>query len=55
MKELRQNPLKRSLVPQEEILASTLLEVIDYVARASKEGQPKDEILTNVYLMLSRA
>ncbi|MDG6921534.1 MAG: hypothetical protein JRN59_08395, partial [Nitrososphaerota archaeon] len=31
-----------------------LLEVIDYVSRASKEGQPKDQILTNVFLMLDR-
>ncbi|MFI5419332.1 MAG: hypothetical protein ACHQ1H_00045 [Nitrososphaerales archaeon] len=46
--------LKRSLVPPEEISASTLLEIIDYVSRASKEGQPKDQILTNVFLMLDR-
>ncbi|HXQ91915.1 MAG TPA: hypothetical protein VN739_02840 [Nitrososphaerales archaeon] len=46
--------LKRSLEPPEEISASTLLEIIDYVSRASKEGQPKDQILTNVYLMLDR-
>ena len=28
--------------------------MIDYVSRASKEGQPKDQILTNVFLMLDR-
>ncbi len=49
-----EDALKRSLVPPEEISASTLLEVIDYVSRASKEGQPKDQILTNVFLMLDR-
>jgi len=46
--------LKRSLVPPEEISASMLLEVIDYVFRASKEGQQKEQILTNVFLMLDR-
>ncbi|MGI0085887.1 MAG: hypothetical protein ACREBQ_12475, partial [Nitrososphaerales archaeon] len=30
------------------------LEVIDYVSRASKERQPKGQILTNVFLMLDR-
>ena len=49
-----EDALKRSLVPPEEISASTLLEVIDYVSRASKEGKPKDQILTNVFLMLDR-
>ena len=49
-----EDALKRSLIPTEEISASTLLEVIDYVSRASKENQPKEQILTNVYLMLDR-
>ena len=49
-----EDALKRSLVPSEEITASTLLEVIDYVSRASKEEQTKDQILTNVFLMLDR-
>jgi len=49
-----EDALKRSLVPSEEISASALFEVIDYVSRASKEGQPKDRILTNVFLMLDR-
>jgi metal-responsive CopG/Arc/MetJ family transcriptional regulator len=49
-----EDALRRSLVPPEEISASTLLEVIDYVSKASKEGQPKDQILTNVFLMLDR-
>ena len=30
------------------------MEVIDYVSRASNEGQPKEQILTNVFLMLDR-
>ena len=46
--------LKQALVPSSEISAATLLEIIDYVSRASKENQPKDQILTNVYLMLDR-
>jgi len=46
--------LKQSLVPTTEISAAALLEIIDYVSRASKENQPKDQILTNVYLILDR-
>jgi hypothetical protein len=46
--------LKQAISPPAEISASTLLEVIDYVSRASNEGQPKDQILTNVFLMLDR-
>ena len=43
-----------AISPPVEISASTMLEVIDYVSEASKEGRPKDEMLTNVYLMLDR-
>ena len=46
--------LRKAVSPPAEISSATLLEVIDYVSRASKEGQPKDQILTNVYLMLDR-
>ena len=46
--------LREAVSPPVEISASSLLEVIDYVSRASKEGQPKDQILTNVFLMLDR-
>ena len=46
--------LRQAVYPPAEISASTLLEVIDYVSRASNEGQPKDQILTNVFLMLDR-
>ncbi len=46
--------LKQAISPPAEISASTLLEIIDYVSRASKEGQPKNQILTNVFLMLDR-
>ncbi|HVP23448.1 MAG TPA: hypothetical protein VMS77_06000 [Conexivisphaerales archaeon] len=46
--------LREALFPPAAISASTMLEVIDYVSRASKEGQPKDQLLTNVYLMLDR-
>ncbi len=46
--------LREAVSPPTEISASSLLEVIDYVSRASKEGQPKDQILTNVFLMLDR-
>jgi hypothetical protein len=46
--------LRQAIFPPAEISASTLLEIIDYVSRASKEGQPKDQILTNVFLMLDR-
>lgn len=46
--------LRQAIVPHAEVSTSTLLEVIDYVSRASKEGQAKDQILTNVFLMLDR-
>jgi hypothetical protein len=46
--------LRDAVSPPPEISAASLLEVIDYVSRASKEGQPKDQILTNVFLMLDR-
>ncbi len=46
--------LKQAVSPPAEISTSTLLEIIDYVSRASIEGQPKDRILTNVFLMLDR-
>lgn len=46
--------LRQAISPPVEISTSTLLEIIDYVSRASKEGQPKDQILTNVFLMLDR-
>ncbi|MDG6934559.1 MAG: hypothetical protein JRN68_07645 [Nitrososphaerota archaeon] len=46
--------LRAAISPPAEISASSLLEVIDYVSRASKEGQPKDQILTNVFIMLDR-
>jgi len=46
--------LREAVSPPAVISSSTLLEVIDYVSRASKGGQPKDQILTNVYLMLDR-
>jgi len=46
--------LKQAVSPPAEISASTLLEVIDYVSRASTEDQPKEQILTNVFLMLDR-
>ena len=49
-----ENALREAISPHTEISASSLLEVIDYVSRASKEGQPKDQILTNVFLMLDR-
>jgi hypothetical protein len=46
--------LRDAISPPAEISTSTLLEVIDYVARASTEGQSKSQILTNVFLMLDR-
>lgn len=46
--------LREVVSPPAEISASSLLEVIDYVSRASKEGQPKGQILTNVFLMMDR-
>ena len=46
--------LRDVVSPPATISSSTLLEVIDYVERAAKEGQPKDQILTNVYIMLDR-
>ena len=46
--------LRKAVSPPAEISSAALLEVIDYVSRASREGQPKDQILTNVYLMLDR-
>lgn len=49
-----EDALRRLTTPTAEISASTLLEVIDYVSRASKADRPKEEILTNVFIMLDR-
>ena len=49
-----EDALRAAVSPPAAISSSALLEVIDYVARAAKEGQPKDQILTNVYIMLDR-
>ena len=46
--------LRQAVSPPGEISTSILLEIIDYVSRASTEGQPKDQMLTNVFLMLDR-
>ena len=46
--------LRQAVSPPGEISTSTLLEIIDYVSRASTEGQPKGQILANVFLMLDR-
>jgi hypothetical protein len=46
--------LSQAVSPPAEVYTSTLLEIIDYVSNASIEGQPKDQILTNVFLMLDR-
>jgi hypothetical protein len=46
--------LRQAVSPPAEISTSTLLEIIDYVSNASIEGQPKDQILANVFLMLDR-
>ena len=51
---LVEDALRDAVSPPATISSSTLLEVIDYVERAAKEGQPKDRILTNVYIMLDR-
>lgn len=49
-----EDALKQAISPPATISFSTLLEIIDYVSRASKEGQSKDQMLTNVFLMLDR-
>jgi len=49
-----EDALREAVSPPATISSSTLLEVIDYVARAAREGQPKDQILTNAYIMLDR-
>ena len=49
-----EDALRDAVSPPVTISSSTLLEVIDYVARAAKEGQSKGQILTNVYIMLDR-
>jgi hypothetical protein len=46
--------LREVVSPPVEITPSVLLDVIDYVSRASREGQSKDQILANVFLMLDR-
>jgi hypothetical protein len=46
--------LREAISPPAEISTSTLLEIIDYVSRASTERQSKSQILTNVFLMLDR-
>jgi hypothetical protein len=47
-----EDALRQAISPPAEVSASTLLDLIDYVSRASKEGQPKEQILTNAFLML---
>jgi hypothetical protein len=49
-----ESALREAVHPPAEISSSALLEVIDYVSRASQENQPKDQILANVFLMLDR-
>jgi hypothetical protein len=49
-----EDALRNAISPPAMISSSTLLEVIDYVERAAREGQPKDQILINVYIMLDR-
>jgi hypothetical protein len=49
-----EDALRAAISPPAAISPSTLLDVIDYVERAAKEGQPKEQILTNVYIMLDR-
>jgi metal-responsive CopG/Arc/MetJ family transcriptional regulator len=51
---LVEEALRKALSPPAEISTSSLLELIDYISRASKEGRSKDEILTNVFIMLDR-
>ena len=46
--------LRQAFSPPAEISTSTLLDVIDYVSRASKDGQTKEQILANVFIMLDR-
>jgi hypothetical protein len=46
--------LRDAISPPAEISTSTLLEIIDYVARATTEAQSKSQILANVFLMLDR-
>lgn len=46
--------LRQAISPPAEISVSTLLDVIDYVSRASKDGQSEDQILANVFIMLDR-
>lgn len=54
LSQIVEEALVEALSPPADISAPTMLEVIDYVAEASKDGRNKDEILTNVYLMLDR-
>jgi hypothetical protein len=46
--------LRNAISPPAEISTPTLLEIIDYVARATTEAQSKRRILANVFLMLDR-
>jgi hypothetical protein len=46
--------LRQAVSPPAEISVSTLLDVIDYVSRASRDGQSKEQILANVFIMLDR-
>ena len=40
--------------PEREISVATLLNVIDYIAEATKQGLSRDQILTNVFLILDQ-
>jgi len=42
------------LISKREISETTLLRIVDYVYKAAKERRSKDQIVTNVYLILDR-
>ncbi|HUK28404.1 MAG TPA: hypothetical protein VLV31_08270 [Candidatus Acidoferrales bacterium] len=46
--------LREAVSPRTEISVSSLLEIIDYVSRATTDRQSRSQILTNVFLMLDR-
>lgn len=51
---LVESALEQVVSPPAEISTSTLLDVIDYVSRASRDAQPKEQILANVLIMLDQ-
>ncbi len=51
---LAEEAFRELIEPERDISVATLLNVIDYVAEATKQGLSRDQILTNVFIILDQ-